>query len=251
MSSKYFKYRRAFQRNVHPYDLGVLTGLKKGSDDNHFLLKIYGLESSSFEDYYLYHLEYYLSKDEGNDEKDFLAHVWQRVTRRIEHFERQDPFSSKHAQYVSNIEKLQEFQKFLSQRDKWNIRPSDALLKEKDAKIAELNEKIEELEKKLEKLKVFEVSGKAMIQDEYLSTFMDLIHQIKELSLPSGRKLVRSDYDSPYYKLVAKYFTHKGKAISVDTARNYFVKKDPRDATKGVKIEEHEKLFKIVPKDED
>ncbi|MGN5955565.1 hypothetical protein ACP6L2_13215 [Sphingobacterium lactis] len=251
MSSKYFKYRRAFQFKAHPYDLGVLVGLKKGSDDNHFLLKVYGLEPSSFEDYYLYHLEYYLAKDEGNSEKEFLAHVWQRVARRIEHFERQDPFSSRHAQYMSNIEKLQEFQEFLSQRDKWNIAPSDALLKEKDAKIAELTAQIEALEKKLEKLKVFEVSGKAMIQDDFLSTFMDLIHQIKELSLPNGRKLVRSDYDSPYYKLVAKYFTHKGKAISIDTARNYFVKKDPRDATKGVKIEEYEKLFKIVPKDED
>lgn len=27
----------------HPYGLGVLTDLKKGSDDNHFLLKIYKL----------------------------------------------------------------------------------------------------------------------------------------------------------------------------------------------------------------
>lgn len=62
MSSKYFKYRRAFQRNVHPYDLGVLTGLKRGCDDNHFLLKVYKLDASAFEDYYRYHLECYLEK---------------------------------------------------------------------------------------------------------------------------------------------------------------------------------------------
>ena len=251
MSSKYFKYRKAFQRNAHPYDQGVLTGLRRGSDDNHFLLKIYKLEPASFEGYYQYHLDHYLSKDEGNSEKEFFAHVWQRVAKRIEYFESRDPFSSKHALYVANIEKLTVFQEFLSIKDRWNIRPNDALLKEKDAKIAELDEKIKELEKKLGKLEAFNVSGKAMIQDEYLSTFMDLIHQIKDLSLPNGRKLVRSDFDSPYYKLVAKYFTYKGKAISIDTARNYFVKKDPRDAKKGVKIEEHEKLFKIMPKDED
>ncbi len=75
MSSKYFKYRKAFRRNVHPYDLGVLTGLKKGSDDYHFLLKVYGLEPSSFEDYYLYYLNYYLEKDEGHNEKGFIAHI--------------------------------------------------------------------------------------------------------------------------------------------------------------------------------
>ena len=189
-------------------------------------------------------------RDEGNSEKEFFAHVWQRIERRIEYFERKDPFSSKHALYMANIDKLQEFQKFLLPRDRWNIAPSDVLIKEKDAKIAELNEKIEALEKKLRKFEAFNVSGKAMIQDEHLSTFMDLIHQIKDLSLPNGRKLVRSDFDSPYYKLVAKYFSHKGRAISINTARNYFVKKDPKDAAKGVKIEEHEKLFRIVPKDQ-
>jgi len=251
MSSKYFKYRKAFQRNAHPYDLGVLTGLRRGSDDNHFLLNIYKLEPSSFEEYYRYHLDHYLSKnEEKTSEKEFFAHVWQRVARRIEYFERKDPFSSKHALYMSNIEKLQEFQKFLLPRDKWNIAPSDVLLKEKDAKIAELYQKIEALEKELEDLKEFNVAVKAMIQDEHLPTFIDLIHQIKDLSLPNGRKLVRSDYDSPYYKLVAKYFAYGGKDIPINSARNYFVKKDPKDAAKGVKIEEHEKLFKIVPKDQ-
>ena len=249
MSSKYFKYRKAFQRNSHPYDLGVLTGLKRGSDDNHFLLKVYKLEPSSFEDYYLYHLDYYLSKDEQNSEEKFFTNVWRIVSKRIEYFERRDPFSSKHALYVANIEKLTAFQGFLSPKDQWNIRPNDILLQEKDAKITELYAKIEALEKELEDLKEFNVSGKAMIQDEHLPTFMDLIHQIKDLSLPNGRKLVRSDYDSPYYKLVAKYFAYEGKDIPINSARNYFVKKDPKDAKKGVKIEEHEKLFKIVPKD--
>ncbi len=37
-----------------------------------------------------------------------------------------------------------------------------------------------------------------MIQDDHLPTLTDLIHHIKELTLPgSGRKLLKSDYDSP------------------------------------------------------
>lgn len=251
MSSKYFKYRTAFQRKVHPYDLGVLTGLKRGSDDNHFLLKVYKLDASAFEYYYLYHLEYYLGKDERNNEKEFFAHVWRIVEKRIEYFEGRDPFSSKHALYVSNTEKLRAFQEFLTPRDKWNIRPNELLLTEKDNLIAELLEKIGTLEEKLSKLEDFEVSVKAMVQDDHLPTFIDLIHQLKDLTLPNGRKLLKSDYESPYYKLVAMYFTYEGKDIPISTARNYFVKKDPKDAKKGVKIEEHEKLFKIVPKDKD
>ncbi len=146
MSSKYFKYRRAFQRKVHPYDLGVLTGLKRGNDDNHFLLKVYKLDAYAFEDYYLYHLEYYLEKDERNNEKEFFEHVWRIVEKRIEYFEGRDPFSSKHVLYVSNTGKLRVFQEFLMRRDKWNIRPNELLLTEKDNLIAELREKIGTLE---------------------------------------------------------------------------------------------------------
>lgn len=104
------------------------------------------------------------------------------------------------------------------------------------------------MEEKLAKLEDFEVSVKAMVQDDHLPTFIDLIHQLKDLTLPNGRKLLKSDYESPYYKLVAMYFTYEGKDIPISTARNYFVKKDSKDAKKGVKIEEHEKLFVIVPK---
>lgn len=153
MSSKYFKYRTAFQPKVHPYDLGVLTGLKRGSDDNHFLLKVYKLDASAFEAYYLYHLKYYLEKDERNNEHDFFVHVWRIVEKRIEYFEGRDPFSSKHALYVSNTEKLRAFQEFLAPRDKWHIRPNELLLMEKDHLIAELREKIGTLEKNFQNWK--------------------------------------------------------------------------------------------------
>jgi hypothetical protein len=68
------------------------------------------------------------------------------VKKRIEHFERKDPFSSEHPLHQSNIGKLTEFQQYLATRDKWNIRPNDVLLKEKDGKIAELRACIPDLE---------------------------------------------------------------------------------------------------------
>lgn len=249
MSSEYFKARKPFDRRPHPYELGNILGLKKGYADNHFLLKIYGLEAQLYEDYYLFHLQYYISKRTGT-EKEFLKHVWHIVENRIAYYRAQDPFSTKHALYLSNIEKLAAFLECVAKRDRWDIRPNDVLIREKNATIAELALEIETLNKRLEELKKFEVSVKAMIQDGHLPTFMDLIHQLKDLSLPNGRKLLKADYDSPYYKLVAKYFIYEGKDIPINSARNYFVQKDPKDAKKGVKIEEHEKLFRIVPKDQ-
>lgn len=64
-----------------------------------------------------------------------------------------------------------------------------------------------------------------MIEDDHLPTFIDLIQQIKELILPNTvRKLLMSDYDSAYYKLISKYFPHQGKNIPINTARNYLFK---------------------------
>lgn len=243
----YFKARKAFDFNPHPFDLGNILGLKMGYEDNHFLLKVYDLEEKIFQDYYQYHLEYYLSG--GNrSEKDFFSHVWHIVSDRIDYFKGQDPFSSKHSLHISNIRKLNEFLDFLAPLDKWNIRPDDMLIKEKDEEICRLRAELEALQKKLDDLEKYEVSVKPMVQDDHLATFIDLIQQLKNLTLPNGRKLLVSDYESPYYKMVSKYFVYNGKDIPVNTVRNYFVQKAPKDSMKGVKIPEDKKLFQIVPK---
>ncbi|MFE2861410.1 MULTISPECIES: hypothetical protein [Sphingobacterium] len=249
MALHYFKPRTAFDFSPHPYELGNILGLKNGYEDNHFLLKIYGLEEGAFSDYYRYHLKFYLSG--GNrSEKEFFSHVWHIVSGRIAYFVGQDPFSSKHALHVSNTRKLNEFLAFLVPLDKWNIRPNDMLIKEKDEEIARLRSELEILRTKLSDLDKYEVSVRPMIQDEHLPTFIDLLQQMKNLTLPNGRKLLVSDHESPYYKMVSKYFVYNGKDIPVNTVRNYFVQKDPKDSMKGVKIPEEKKLFEIIPKNQ-
>ncbi|GAA0884113.1 hypothetical protein GCM10009120_27110 [Sphingobacterium siyangense subsp. cladoniae] len=246
MVKHYFKPRKAFDFNPHPFELGNILGLKKGYEDNHFLLKIYALKEGSFRNYYRYHLEYYLSRP-NTSEKEFFSHVWHIVSDRIDYFTGQSPYSSKHPLYVSNIGKLNGFLDFLSPLDKWNIRPNDLLIKEKDGEIMKLRAELETLQKKLADLEKYEVSVKPMVQDEHLPTFIDLLQQMKNLTLPSGRKLLASDHESPYYKMVSKYFVYNGKDIPVNTVRNYFVQKDPKDSMKGVKIPDDKKLFRIMP----
>lgn len=249
MTATYFKARKAFDFNPHPFELGNILGLKMGYEDNHFLLKVYNLEEKIFQDYYQYHLEYYLSG--GNrSEKDFFSHVWHIVSDRIDYFKGQDPFSSKHSIHVFNIKKLNDFLDFLALQDKWNIRPNDTLIKEKDEEICRLRAELDALKTKLADLEKYEVSVKPMIQDDHLPTFIDLLQQIKNLTLTNGRKLLVSDHESPFYKMVSKYFVYNGKDIPVNTVRNYFVQKDPKDSMKGVKIPEEKKLFEIIPKNQ-
>lgn len=248
MGLKYFKSSKRFDFSPHPFDVGNIFGLKTGYGDNHFLLKIYGLDKAEFEAYYTHHFNHFISTGKGT-EKDFLAHVWQIVQKRIEYFERKDPFSSGHSRHLSNIGKLTEFQQYLSTRDKWNIRPNDVLLKEKDGKIAELEAHILDLEEQLKAHTKFGISQKVYVEDGYLPTLIDLIQQLRVVELPNGRNLLKSDHHSPYYKLIAKYFNHGGKEIPLDTARNYFVGKGEAPI-KGSQVPEDRKLFRIVPADQ-
>jgi hypothetical protein len=51
--------------------------------------------------------------------------------------------------------------------------------------------------------------------------------------------------------MIAKYFKHGDKDISIDTAHNYFpANKDDKPA-KYINIDKDDKLFKIVPKDKE
>ncbi len=246
MYINYFRPRKAFSFSPHPYDLGTYVGLWRGYDDNHFLLKIYRMKEEEFSVYYRYHLNYAL---ESNliTEKDFFNHVWQIIQRRIIHFETQNPFSRNHAMDRRNLEKLQQFQKYLHCVDEWDVRPSNIIIAEKDELIQKQREEIEKLCQQLEEWNEYQVALKIFIDDGHLPTFIDIVQQLREVRLPSGRKLLKSDYKISYAKMIAKYFSHGGKDIPIETARNYFVDKKGDVAVKGTPIQPGHRLFKIIP----
>lgn len=80
-----------------------------------------------------------------------------------------------------------------------------------------------------------------------MATLVDLVKQMRELKLPSGRLLLRCDNKSPYSKMISKYFSHGGKDIPTETIRNYFVEKKGDVATKGTAVKSEQQLFKITP----
>jgi hypothetical protein len=206
------------------------------------------MEEQEFSSYYSYHLGYAL----GNKltvEEDFFRHVWQIVENRIKHYRAQDPFSRNHAFHRNSIEKLCQFQKYLMGIDEWNARPSHIVIAEKDELIQNQKAEIEKLNTKLATLNGYEVSQKIRLDEGHLPTFIDIIQQLRELQLPSGRKLLKSDHKIPYAKMIAKYFSHGGKDIPIETARNYFVDKTDDIPIKGTLIQSENHLFQIVPID--
>lgn len=246
MIISYFSSRKPFSFSSHPFDLGTFIGLWRSHDDNHFLLKIYRMGEKEFSNYYNYHMNYALENNLVNKE-DFFRHVWQIVQTRIRHLEIQDPFSRNHAMHRQQLEKLQQFQKYLKTIDQWNARPSNIVIAEKDEMIQNQKIEIEKLSTKLAELNEYEVSLKILIDDGHLPTFIDIIQQLRELQLPSGRKLLKSDHKIPYAKMIAKYFSHGGKDIPIETARNYFVDKKGDVTIKGTSIQPEHRLFKVMP----
>lgn len=131
--------------------------------------------------------------------------------------------------------------------DQWAVRPQLEVYTEKDATIARLQNQIAALENQISEMKEYDVVQKIRIEEGHLPTVIDLIQQLRDLQLPSERKLLRCDHKTPYYKMISKYFSIDAKDIPIDTAKNYFSDKQNDIGVKGTLVPPENKLFKIVP----
>jgi hypothetical protein len=246
--NSYFKFRANFNFHPNKYEIGRSIFQNKKVEDNFFVLKIYKISQTEHSDFYEYQLDHYL-KTNPNHEEIFFKHVHDIVTNRIKHFKRQDPFSPKYAKGIENTRKLEAFLDYLKTIDKWHkTEPIASVIGEKDNQIDKLKQRITELENQLKEATKFDAGEKIVINKGAISPFMDLIQQIQELTLPNENKLTRSQAQSPWYKMIAKYFMHGEKDISIDTARNYFPAQKNDKPAKFIEIAEKDKLFKITRK---
>ncbi|QXV65973.1 hypothetical protein INP83_02435 [Mucilaginibacter sp. 21P] len=248
--SLYFKFRNRFDFSPHRYEIGNPIIQNKALEDNFFLLKIYDFDEGDFEPYYNFHLAYFLERH-STDEESFFDHVSGIIKVRIDYFKRQDPISLTYARNTANAKKLESFLSFMKTIDRWhNLEPIESVVAEKDREIDRLNAEVVELNRLLKEATKYDVSEKVNITKGHIAAFINLIKQIPDLSIPESGRLVRSQTQAPWYKMIAKYFKHGDKDISIDTARNYFpAQKDDKPA-KFIEIAEKDKLFKIVRKDD-
>ncbi|MBB3056720.1 hypothetical protein [Mucilaginibacter gotjawali] len=246
---EYFKPLARFKKREHPFDIGMPFSWWKGHYDRHFLNNLYDRKENEFEAFYKYHLSHFLKVNEGSEEVEFYKHVRDIVQDGIAGLIKEDNPNSKTKHERTNVQKaqLRAFTDYLNSIDQWYVRPQHEVNTEKDATIARLQNQIAALEKQLNEIKEFDVVQKIRIEEGHLPTVIDLIQQLRDLQLPSDRKLLRCDYKTPYYKMISKYFSIDGKDIPIETTKNYFSDKQNDVSVKGTSIPLENKLFKIIP----
>ena len=246
----YFRFRNRFDFSPNRFEIGNPVIQNKIHADNFFLKKLYRLSDNEFESYYNFHLTFF-SESHSNQAETFFRHIHDVVINRIKHFKRLDPFSKKYSRGLEPTRKLEAFLEFLKTVDSWHkTAPIESVIGDKDNQIDKLKKRIAELESQLKEATKHDAAEKIVIDKGGLPAFMNLIDQLQDLILPSDNKLTRSQTQSPWYKMIAKYFMHGDKEISIDTARNYFPAKKGDKPAKFIEIAEKDKLFKIVRKDD-
>ncbi|HEY2582706.1 MAG TPA: hypothetical protein VGI43_12910 [Mucilaginibacter sp.] len=247
-TNPFFRFRGRFDFSPSRFEIGNPIIQNKVQADNFFLKKLYQLSEDEVEHFYHFHLSYFLASHR-NQEETFFKHVYDVVINRIKHFKRLDPFSQKYSRALESTRKLEAFLTFLKSIDQWHkTEPIESVIGDKDNQINKLKLRIAELEGQLKEAVKFDTPEKVLIDKGALPVFMDLFDQMKDLRLPNGNKLARSQTQSPWYKMIAKYFMHGDKEISIDTARNYFPAKKGDKPAKFIEIAEKDKLFKIIRK---
>ena len=251
MKSTFFKHRGRFDFSPHRFEIGNPFIQNRALEDNLFLLKLYKLEKAEYPAFYQFHLEHYLNTHPGEEEV-FLTNAREIVVNRIKHFKRLDPFGGKYASGLEHTRMLDIFLNYLQSIDQWHSQMSiEAVLSEKDKLIGQLREKIAQQEALIAAYTKYEAGEKIVISKGSLSAFIDLVLQLQELTLPNENKLLRSQAQSPWYKMIARYFMHGDKEISIDTARNYFPAQKEDKPAKFIQISEKDKRFIILPVEKD
>ena len=229
MKTRYFRARRRFDFSPHPYELGTFMGLWNWYEDNHFLWNAQTLPKEQYAAFYNYHLEDFLKEDKGT-EKDFFSYVWYIIRKRIEYFEKQDPFSKKHAANERNTYQLKIFQDYLVGIDQWDTgKTKDMIITEQRLEILNLKLQLAEKKLELEEARKLETEDYIIIRNGQLLAVVDLLLKMQDLKAPDGKELLITGVQMVWIKMICKFFREddlqiKGnnKEIKMDRVRHYF-----------------------------
>lgn len=247
MPNRYFKARRPFDFHPHKYDIGILTGLKRGYEDNLFIRKLFDLPVQEYPLYYEHHLTYFLAK-EPEGKKTFFTFVWQIVQRRITFIEQKDPFRSSHARDIELISILTNFQKYLQSVDIWHTEKTlPEIITEQHKHIQHQAQEIVFLKEKLKEARKLETKEVINIPEGYVLTFIDLCQKMRRTIIPQEeRELVFSQTEIVWTKMISKYFREGGKEIKHQTIRRYFPADHKNPGDKYSEVPLKYQLFDIV-----
>jgi len=255
MKTRYFKARRRFDFSPHPYELGTLTGLWNWYEDNHFLWNAQTLSKDQYATFYNFHLDDFLKEEKGTD-KDFFGYVWYIVQKRIDYFEKENPFSKKHADNERNTYQLNMFRDYLVSIDQWNTgKTKDMIITEQRIEILELKIKLSDQKQELSEARKLETDDYIIIRDGQLLAVVDLCLQMQDLKATDGKELFITNAQIAWAKMICKYFResdlkNKGetKEIKIDRVRHYLRGVDPKKPEiRATPIPAKHQLYTINP----
>ncbi|RNL55881.1 hypothetical protein [Pedobacter jejuensis] len=201
---EYFKFRDPFDKSPHKFEIGNPIKFDRKKGDNFFFKKFFSLEPVEYAGYYQFHLDWFVLNNE-NTEKDFFAHVLDKIDDQIAHYHKK---SLTALDTIKILDALTKFKEVVEKFDKWHIKMGlETVVSEKDIEILKLKKEILLLKKQIKLLSRYEPDQKIRL-DGNLTQLIDLIKQIQELETPDGKRLARSQSQSPWYKMIGGYFQH-------------------------------------------
>ena len=242
---EYFKFRDPFDKNPHKFEIGNPIKFDRKMGDNFFFKKFFTVNPLDYADYYQFHLNWFILDNNLNSEKEFFTHVSDKIEDQIAHYHKKNITA---LNTIQSLEALRKFKDVVGKFDKWHIKKTlETVVSEKDIEILKLKKEILQLKEQIKSLSRYEPDQKIRLLDGNLTQLIDLIKQIQGLETPDGKKLARSQSQSPWYKMIGRYFQHGESEISLETLRNYFPANKTGKLIKGSDVSECTKLFKIIP----
>jgi hypothetical protein len=246
MPNKFFKPRRPLTLSPHKYDLGIFSGLKEGTEDNHFLAKLWKMPGEQYVAYYNYHLSYFLNK-EPEGEKEFFTYVWRITLIRIQFLEKENPFSSDHAKNGERLYILLQFQKYLRSIDQWHTEKTQVeVIAGQTEEIKKLKNQIDGIKEELKAARKLETEYHINIAEGQLLTVVDLFKKMEDLKI-EGKELVFAQFQIIWAKMICRYFRHGSKEINFDTVRRYFPGDKENPGVRSASVPAKNQLYNIVP----
>ncbi len=247
MSVSYFRPRSRFDFAKDTLDIGNLLSWKRAHFKRHFFIRVFAIDETRIEEFYQWHLSYYLGKHSEGSEEIFFKYLWELIESQLDVLLRKDVYDSKHLKNEQQIQQLKKFTEVLISHDKWSFHKSkDAVVAQQELEIYALKQDVIKLKSDLEKATILEKEGYINIRANRLHTFYDLIHQLQDVKLPDGMELLYPADQIIWRRMICKFFREDNKKINFNTIQRYFPADKRNIGNKYKEIAEKDKLLKIV-----
>ncbi|MBB5441079.1 hypothetical protein HDC92_004784 [Pedobacter sp. AK017] len=246
MSIVFFSSRRKFDFSNDTLDIGNWWDWRREQLNRFLYLKIYQIGGSRFPDFYQYHLKYYQSSQPGAEEQVFHKYLWDLLTEDLSRLKLKSPYAKGNAGILGMREVLNVAIGYLESIDRWNnSETKESIIIRQQMENAELEARCKQLVNELKEARRLETSDYMVIADGYLDTFLDLMLQLQDLTLPDGKELVFSQTQAAWMKMICKHFKEGDKAVKLNSIARYFPADKRNPGVKHAAIKEKFKLFQI------